>query len=88
MIGPHQSIAEMYSELCRQYREYKRDEASGDLVCAHCNATKKSHIGEDARCTVCATSFKFYPENAARLEEVEKTLALIEQMAEVNRWRL
>lgn len=86
-MNRHQSITELYSELCIGLRAIAREKELGLRVCCHCRKIESDHV-TGGRCGLYMTDPTFSAVDAAEHSKIAVACELVERIAEVMNWQL
>lgn len=82
----NETVAQLYSRLCIQYRHIHALDGKSLRVCKNCRRTETEHI--NGKCDNYCTSTHFLADDEQDLHRITMSLALLEQLAVLNSWSL
>lgn len=84
-MSQHQSLTELYREMCVRFRELAKMKQEQTRKCVHCEKLESSH---DPRCTSYVCTTKFYATTQDEEDRLAQSLELVEKLAKLNKWGL
>jgi hypothetical protein len=81
-----QHVKDWYAKLCAVLRVSQV--LQPDIPCIHCERPRKDHLDNDLRCTLYVTSSTYRGANQEAVEQLEKVILSLEQLAAACGWKL